>query len=140
MFKGMEKFVSTCKECQLIKQPTTKPAEVPYILPVFKRPWQSIAMDFFQPLTESQGFKNILVIMDRFSGFLLCFPLPEKYSAINTAETFLHTFYGRYRLPDTIVSDRGLKIHREVLASTTKDDGNRTPDINSILSVNQRTG
>jgi hypothetical protein len=78
MFKDVEKFVSTCKECQLNKQPTSKPAGVPHILPVPERPWQSIAMDFVGPLTESQGFKNILVIMDRFSGFLLCFPLPES--------------------------------------------------------------
>jgi transposase InsO family protein len=63
-------------------------------------------MDFVGPLTESQGFKNILVIMDRFSGFLLCFRLPEKYSAIHAADTFLHTFYGRYGLPETIISDR----------------------------------
>jgi hypothetical protein len=44
--------------------------------------------------------------MDRFSEFLLCFPLPEKYSAIHAAHTFLHTFYGRYGLPETIISDR----------------------------------
>jgi transposase InsO family protein len=106
MFNDVEKFVSTCKECQLNKQPTSKPAGVPHILPVPERPWQSIAMDFVGPLTESQGFKNILVIMDRFSGFLLCFPLPEKYSAIHAADTFLHTFYGRYGLPETIISDR----------------------------------
>jgi hypothetical protein len=106
MFKDVEKFVSTCKECQLNKQPTSKPAGVPHILPVPERPWQSIAMDFVGPLTESQGFKNILVIMDRFSGFLLCFPLPEKYSAIHAADTFLHTFYSRYGLPETIISDR----------------------------------
>jgi transposase InsO family protein len=34
------------------------------------------------------------------------FPLPEKYSAIHAADTFLHTFYGRYGLPETIISDR----------------------------------
>jgi hypothetical protein len=90
MFKDVEKFVSMCKECQLNKQPTSKPAGVPHILPVPERPWQSIAKDFVGPLTESQGFKNILVIMDRFSGFLLCFPLPEKYSAIHPADTFCH--------------------------------------------------
>jgi hypothetical protein len=51
MFKDVEKFVSTCKECQLNKQPTSKPAGVPHILPVPERPWQSIAMDFVGPLT-----------------------------------------------------------------------------------------
>jgi transposase InsO family protein len=106
MFKDVEKFVSTCKEFQLNKLPTSKPAGVPHILLVPERPWQSIAMDFVGPLTESQEFKNILVIMDRFSGFLLCFLPPEKYSAIHAADTFLHTFHGRYGLPETIISDR----------------------------------
>jgi hypothetical protein len=63
-------------------------------------------MDCVGPLTGSQGFKNILVIMDRFSGFLLCFPLAEKYSAIHAADTFFHTFNGRCGLPETIISDR----------------------------------
>jgi transposase InsO family protein len=44
--------------------------------------------------------------MNRFSEFLLCFPLPEKYSAIHAADTFLHTFYGRNGLPETIISNR----------------------------------
>jgi hypothetical protein len=44
MFKDVEKFVSTCKECQLNKQPTSKPAGVPHILPVPEWPWQSIAI------------------------------------------------------------------------------------------------
>jgi hypothetical protein len=90
---------STCKECQLNKQSTSKPAGITHILPVPERPWQSIAMDFVGP-------KNIFVVMDRFSGFLLCFPLPDKFSTINVADVFFHTFYGRLGLLEMIVSDR----------------------------------
>jgi transposase InsO family protein len=123
MFKDVVKFVSTCNECQLNKQPTSKPAGVPHILPVPGRPWQSMTKDFVGPLTEFQRFKNILVIMDRFSGFLLCFPLPEKYSAIHAADTFLHTFYGRYRLPEPIISDRDSRFPGKLWQTLQKTMG-----------------
>jgi hypothetical protein len=97
-------------------------------------PWQSIAMDFVGPLTESQGFKNILVIMDQFSGFLLCFPLPEKYSAIHAADTFLHTFYGTYGLPETIISDSDSRFTGKFWQAPQ----NPAPDVNGISSGNQR--
>jgi hypothetical protein len=54
----------------------------------------------------SQGLSAIMVVMDRFSGFLLCYPMNDKFSAVNVADTFMATFYGRYGLPESIVSDR----------------------------------
>jgi transposase InsO family protein len=48
--------------------------------------------------------------MDRFSGFLMCFPLKNKFSAVDVADTFLFTFYGRYGLPESIVSDRDTRF------------------------------
>lgn len=106
MFKDVEKYVQTCSDCQLNKQPTTRPAGVAHVLPIPERPWQSIAIDFIGPITASQGYTNIMVIVDRFSGFLLCFPLKNKFNAVDVADTFLFTFYGRFGLPESIVSDR----------------------------------
>jgi hypothetical protein len=96
IFKDVEKYVQTCPDYQVNKQPTTKPAGVAHVLPIPDRPWQSVAIDFIGPITASQGYPNIMVIMDRFSGFLLCFPLKKKFSAVDVADTFLFTFYGRY--------------------------------------------
>jgi hypothetical protein len=81
--------VQTCLHCQVNKQPTTKPAGVAHVLPIPERPWQSVAIDFIVPITVSQGYTNIMVIMDRFSGFLLCFPLKNKFSAVDVADTVL---------------------------------------------------
>jgi transposase InsO family protein len=110
MFKDVERYVQTCPDCQVNKQPTTKPAGVAHVLPIPERPWQSVAIDFIGPITASQGYTNIMVIMDRFSGFLLCFPLKNKFSAVDVADTFLFTFYGRYGLPESIVSDRDTRF------------------------------
>jgi hypothetical protein len=110
MFKDVERYVQTCPDCQVNKQPTTKPAGVAHVLPIPERPWQSVAIDFIAPITASQGYTNIMVIMDRFSGFLLCFPLKNKFSAVDVADTFLFTFYGRYGLPESIVSDRDTRF------------------------------
>jgi hypothetical protein len=106
MFKDVERYVKTCPQCQINKHPTSKPAGVAHVLPIPEHPWESIAIDFCGPLTKSQGFENIMVIMDRFSGFLLLFPLPGHYSAMDVADVFIHTFYARYGFPQSIVSDR----------------------------------
>jgi transposase InsO family protein len=97
-------------------------------------------MDFVGPLTESQGFKNILVIMDQFSGFLLCFPLPEKYSAIHAADTFLHAFYSRYGLPETIISDRDSRFTGKFWQALQKTMGIKLLMSTAFHQKNQRAG
>ena len=82
------------------------PAGSAHILPIPERPWDSIGIDFLGPLPKSGGHKNIMVIVDRFSSFLLCFPLPEKFSAVHVSDIFVQNFYGKYGLPKSIVSDR----------------------------------
>jgi hypothetical protein len=110
MFKDVERYVQTCPDCQVNKQPTKKPAGVGHVLPIPERPWQSVAINFIGSITASQGYTNIMVIMDRFSGFLLCFPLKNKFSAVDVADTFPFTFCGRYGLPESIVSDRDTRF------------------------------
>jgi transposase InsO family protein len=110
MYQDVEEYVTTCIECQLNKQPTSKPAGLAHVLPIPERPWESIAIDFAGPLNDSYGFQNIMIIMDRFSGFILCFPLTANYSARDVANVFMHLFYGRYGLPQSIVSDRDTRF------------------------------
>ena len=76
------------------------------MLQVPQRPWQSIAIDFLGPLTMSNGVKNILVVVDRFSGATVLIPLPGMYNAAQVAEAMICHVYTRYGLPRDIVSDR----------------------------------
>ena len=105
MYRDVEGFVRTCPECQLNKLPTNKPAGYAHTIPLPTQPWQSIAIDFIGPITESKGYRYILSMVDRFSGFLLCTPMPNNFSAITVADIFIREIYGRYGLPDSIVSD-----------------------------------
>jgi hypothetical protein len=82
MYKDVERYVRTYPQYQLNKQPIAKPAGVAHVLPIPEKPWESIAIDFAGPITTSQGFKYIMVIVDRFSGFLLCFPLAEIWTSL----------------------------------------------------------
>jgi transposase InsO family protein len=123
MSDDVKKYVQSCPQCQVNKQPTTKPAGVAHILPIPDRPWQSIAIDFVGPLTEARGFNHIMVIMDRFSSFLLCYPLRKKFSTIDVADTFMHLFYGRYGLPESIVSDRDTRFTSHFWQSLQKTLG-----------------
>jgi transposase InsO family protein len=123
MYKDVKDYVRTCHECQVNKWPTTRPAGRAHVLPIPERPWQSIAIDFEGPLTVSQGYSAIMVVMDRFSGFLLCYPIKNKFSAVDVADTFMATFYGRYGLPESIVSDRDSRFTGKFWAALQKTLG-----------------
>jgi hypothetical protein len=123
MYKDVKDYVRTCHECQVNKWPTTRPAGRAHVLPIPERPWQSIAIDFEGPLTVSQGYSAIMVVMDRFSGFLLCYPIKNKFSAVDVADTFMATFYGRYLFPESIVSDRDSRFTGKFWAALQKTLG-----------------
>jgi len=103
-------FIRHCDSCQRNKQPTQKPPGKTYMLEVPDRPWQSIAIDFLGPLTTSNGEKNVMVIVDRFSTSVVLVSLPAKYTAASVAEHLIRNVYTRYGLPRDIVSDRDTRF------------------------------
>jgi hypothetical protein len=58
------------------------------------------------PFNSSNGFKNIMVIQDRFSAAIIIEPLPDKYSAKDIADVMFRRYYGHYGFPLSILSDR----------------------------------
>jgi hypothetical protein len=68
MKRDFDEFCRSCSECQRVKDLATKPFGVAQILDIPVQPWDSIAMDFVGPLPSSNGYKYIMVIMDRFSA------------------------------------------------------------------------
>jgi hypothetical protein len=68
---------------------------------------ESIAIDFLGPLNASgNGYKHIMVIIDRFSSGIILVPLRDQFSAKDIADEFLKHYYPRYGLRRSIVSDR----------------------------------
>jgi hypothetical protein len=106
MKRDFDEFCRECLECQRTKHLTTKPPGEPHILDIPLQPWESIAIDFLGPFVSCNGYKNIMVIMDRFSSAIILIPLKEAFSSKDVADAFLIHFYARHGLPKSIVSDR----------------------------------
>ena len=89
------------------KNPRHWPYRLLQPLPILKRPWSSVSMDFIVDLPPSNTFYCIYVVVDRFSKiahFVLC---KKTITGEDTAKLFIDNIYRYHGLPDDIVSDRG---------------------------------
>ncbi|KAI3363704.1 hypothetical protein L3Q82_001197 [Scortum barcoo] len=69
------------------------PAGLLQPLPVPRRPWSHVSLDFVTGLPPSHGHTAILTVVDRFSKMAHFVPLPKLPSVKETAELMLtHVF------------------------------------------------
>ena len=106
MYKETKERCTTCDICQRNKQPTTKPPGHTHMLPIPTRPWDSITIDFLGPFNSNNGYKHIMVVIDRFSSAIRLTPLKDSFTAMDVANAFTTNHYAHYGLPTSIVSDR----------------------------------
>ncbi|KAI5675744.1 hypothetical protein M9H77_06694 [Catharanthus roseus] len=102
----VESYVRTCLICQQDKVEQNAPSGLLDPLPIPKRPWESVSMDFITSLPKSEGFGNIVVVVDRFSKYATFIPAPTDCTAEVTARLFLKNVVKLWGVPSNIVSDR----------------------------------
>jgi len=76
--------------------PTTSP----------KGTWKDIAMEFITSLPLSQGYANIMVVIDRLSKFAHFIPLRPGLNSKLMAEAFIQNIVKLYGFLKTVVSSR----------------------------------
>jgi hypothetical protein len=108
----VKKYVDECDGCQRNKPKRHKPYGLLAPLPVPTRPWADYSMDFIVKLPPSPDANGkqcdaILVIVDRFSKFVMYFPCSEEMDAQQLAELWYNQIVCVYGTPSSIVSDRG---------------------------------
>ena len=89
------------------KNPRHRPYGLLQLLPIPKRPWSSVSMDFIINLPPSNTFDCICVIVDRFSEMVHFVPCKKTIIGEDTAKLFIDNIYRYHGLLDDIVSDRG---------------------------------
>lgn len=107
MGKDVQGYVSACPVCAQHKPSRQAPAGLLHTLPVPRRPWSHISLDFVTGLPKSEGNTVILTVVDRFSKMAHFIPLSKLPSAKETAELMLQHVFRLHGLPTDIVSDRG---------------------------------
>src|SRR4029434_9688999 len=65
--QDVAEYVAACTVCMAAKPDNRPPAGLLQPLPIPRRPWTHISLDFITGLPPSQGNTAILVVVDRFS-------------------------------------------------------------------------
>ncbi|KAL2251583.1 UNVERIFIED_CONTAM: Transposon Tf2-11 polyprotein [Sesamum indicum] len=106
MRDDVETYVRTCLICQQDKVDHQKKAGVLQPLPIPKRPWESVSMDYISGLSEVGDLGSIIVVVDRLSKYATFIAAPKHVTTEGTAHLFFKHIVKYWGLPKDIVSDR----------------------------------
>ncbi|PAA69928.1 hypothetical protein BOX15_Mlig033625g1 [Macrostomum lignano] len=82
-------------------------------------PNQVVHVDHAGPFEECDGYKYLLVMIDRFTGFVEVVPVPDV-SAETTATTILTEWVARYGVMEQLVSDNGTAFINSTMIELTR--------------------
>ncbi|GKB87906.1 reverse transcriptase [Tanacetum coccineum] len=109
-WEGMQKMVKQAiRECVVYQREKPDLSAYPGLLqplPIPKKIWSSISMDFIEKLPSSHGNIVILVVVDRLSKYAYFIAMKHPFTASTVAQVFLDNVYKLHGLPDSIISDR----------------------------------
>ncbi|KAK3541980.1 hypothetical protein QTP86_009226 [Hemibagrus guttatus] len=103
----VEEYVRACPTCAQSRTSRHLPEGLLEPLPIPRRPWSHLSVDFLTNLPDSGGFTTVMVVVDRFSKGCRLIPLKGLPTAMQTADTMFQHVFRNFGLPEDIVSDRG---------------------------------
>ena len=72
-----------------------------------KQLWEHITINFIMGLPISQGYDAIMVVIDRFTKYVIAIPTTEEVSSMGTAKLFHDHVWKPFGIPQKVISDRG---------------------------------
>lgn len=106
MVEDVKEFVRRCWTCQAVKARDRRRQAPFQTLEIPSRPFEAVAIDFIEGMPTSGGCTSILVVVCRFSNFVILVPVKGTIGGERAAELFLKHVFSRYGLPRIIHSDR----------------------------------
>ena len=106
MTKDVHLFVMKCEVCQKCKYDRSAYPGLLQPLPIPKRIWQHITMDFIEGLPNSNAKQVICVVVDKLSKVAHLLALSHPYTTTEVAQSFLDNVFKLHGFPDSITSDK----------------------------------
>ena len=107
----VKEYVASCPLCQHMKHSTVKPRGL--LKPILaEKPWQIVTLDLVGKFAPAENTQNThcLVMVDKFSKFVILEAVPETLTAAHTAEIFLRRVVSVFGVPSVVISDRGTQF------------------------------
>ena len=112
----VEQFIKSCSACNQNKKATVKP-KAPLGQYHAGAPLERVHIDILGPFTPSKkGNQYVLVIVDQFTKWLECFPLPRQ-GAEEVAKCVVDGFISRFGCPLEIHTDQGKNFDGKLFTS-----------------------
>jgi hypothetical protein len=105
---NIKTFVRECDICQRVKAENVSPAGLLQPLPIPKRPWYSISMDFIEGLLLSKGHSVVWGIVDGLTKYVNFLSLAHPYTTSLLAQLFVKQIFKLHGLPNSIILDSSL--------------------------------
>ena len=74
-------------------------------IPIPSQPFKVVSMNFIPELPESDGYDNILVIVDKLTKYAIFIPTTTTITEKGTAELFFRHVIAQYGIPRQVISD-----------------------------------
>ena len=108
------RYVRSCPKCQTAKK--GRKGRFPQQTVHAGAPLEKVHIDFLGPLpVTSSGNSHILVVVDNFTKWVECFPLPDQ-EAETTAWACMNGFFIRFGFPTSLLSDQGQNFESKLFA------------------------
>jgi transposase InsO family protein len=112
-------YVKGCSACSQGKKPTRK-AKYPMTPYHAGAPMERVHMDFLGPLPKSvRGNEYVLVIVDQFTKWVECIPLPSMTAEV-TARAVVNEFFSRFGCPFQLHTDQGSNFESKLFKAVCK--------------------
>ena len=116
MSEAIKNYVATCDVCSRNKKPNRQ-ARCPLTQFRAGAPLERVHIDFLGPLPKTdRGNEHILMIVDQFTKWVECIPLPNQ-TAEMTAQAIIRDFFTRFGYPFQILSDQGRNFESKLFSA-----------------------
>ena len=124
--RDVREYVKTYAICQRAKHSTAKPPGLLHPI-IASRPWEVITLDFVSGLPPHPSTKvsQILVIVDKFTKYVLLEPCRSDVDSTQTATIFVRRVIGEHGIPSVVISDRGPQFAAAVWKTILQSLGSR---------------
>ena len=119
MAKDAKNYVSTCSTCSRCKKSTRRAR---YAMTRYHAgsPMERVHLDFLGRLPRTpSGNEYILMMVDQFTKWVECIPLPSQTAEI-TAHAAVNEFFTRFGCPFELFSDQGRNFESELFSQICK--------------------